>query len=123
MHLEESAEFLSYGCTGCCVFKNPIVIAVLGVQIENQAYPVNVEALHTVFTPYGFVQKIACFEKNNTWQVKSKLIVVGILCDKQMQVLMLLVLTAVHGAMKQMREQGHEQECVLFHCNTCCCKS
>jgi len=45
------------------------------LQIENQAYPVNVEALHTVFTPYGFVQKIACFEKNNTWQVKSKLTV------------------------------------------------
>ena len=101
----------------------PFQSAVPGVQIENQAYPVNVEALHTVFIPYGFVQKIACFEKNNTWQVKSKLIVVGILCDKQMQVLMLLVLTAVHGAMKQMREQGHEQECVLFHCNTCCCKS
>ena len=41
------------------------------MQIENQAYPVNVEALHTVFTPYGFVQKIACFEKNNTWQVST----------------------------------------------------
>ena len=39
------------------------------LQIENQAYPVNVDALHTVFNPYGFVQKIACFEKNNTWQV------------------------------------------------------
>lgn len=42
---------------------------VLWLQIENQAYPVNVEALHTVFSPYGAVQKIACFEKNNTWQV------------------------------------------------------
>lgn len=40
------------------------------LQIENQAYPVNVDALHTVFQPYGFVQKIACFEKNNTWQVR-----------------------------------------------------
>ena len=39
------------------------------LQIENQAYPVNVDALHTVFQPYGVVQKIACFEKNNTWQV------------------------------------------------------
>ena len=46
-----------------------INICVVGLQIENQAYPVNVDALHTVFNPYGFVQKIACFEKNNTWQV------------------------------------------------------
>lgn len=44
-------------------------LAVHWLQIENQAYPVNVDALHTVFNPYGFVQKIACFEKNNTWQV------------------------------------------------------
>ena len=57
----------------------PFQSAVTGVQIENQAYPVNVEALHTVFTPYGFVQKIACFEKNNTWQVKSKLTVIWLL--------------------------------------------
>lgn len=75
MHFEESAEMLSYCCIRCWVAKNLMVIAVLGVQIENQAYPVNVEALHTVFTPYGFVQKIACFEKNNTWQVKSNLTV------------------------------------------------
>lgn len=47
---------------------NPLEGNVLLCSIENQAYPVNVEALHTVFTPYGFVQKIACFEKNNTWQ-------------------------------------------------------
>ena len=48
----------------------------IALQIENQAYPVNVDALHTVFTPYGFVQKIACFEKNNTWQVSAS-------CDKR----------------------------------------
>lgn len=40
-------------------------------QIENQAYPVNVEALNTVFSPYGFVQKIAIFEKNGQSQVWS----------------------------------------------------
>lgn len=57
------------------LWHEPFQSAVPGVQIENQAYPVNVEALHTVFTPYGFVQKIACFEKNNTWQVKFKSIV------------------------------------------------
>ena len=34
------------------------------------AYPVTVEALHTVFSPYGFVQKIAIFEKNGQHQVK-----------------------------------------------------
>ncbi len=33
------------------------------------AYPVTVDPLHTVFSPYGTVQKIATFEKNNQWQV------------------------------------------------------
>ena len=40
-------------------------------QIENQAYPVTVEPLHTVFSPYGNVQKIAVFEKNSSWQVRQ----------------------------------------------------
>ena len=40
-------------------------------QIENMAYPVTVEAINTVFSPYGFVQKIAIFEKNNGWQVRK----------------------------------------------------
>ena len=40
-------------------------------QIENMAYPVTVDAIHTVFSPYGFVQKIAIFEKNNGWQVRA----------------------------------------------------
>ena len=31
-------------------------------------YPVTVDPLHTVFSPYGAVQKIAIFEKNNGWQ-------------------------------------------------------
>ena len=39
------------------------------LQIENAMYPVNVEALNTVFSPYGFVQKIAIFEKNGQTQV------------------------------------------------------
>ena len=37
-------------------------------QIENMAYPVTAEALYTVFSPYGYVQKIAAFEKNGQWQ-------------------------------------------------------
>lgn len=41
------------------------------VQIENQAYPVNVDALNTVFSPYGFVQKIAIFDKNGQSQVRA----------------------------------------------------
>ena len=36
-------------------------------------YPVNVEALNTVFSPYGFVQKIAIFEKNGQTQVSHAL--------------------------------------------------
>ena len=40
-------------------------------QIENMAYPVTVDAINTVFSPYGFVQKIAIFEKNNGWQVRG----------------------------------------------------
>lgn len=35
------------------------------------AYPVTVDAINTVFSPYGFVQKIAIFEKNNGWQVRQ----------------------------------------------------
>lgn len=42
----------------------------LPAQIENATYPVNVEALNTVFSPYGFVQKIAIFEKNGQTQVR-----------------------------------------------------
>lgn len=41
-----------------------------GVQVENMAYPVTVDPLHTVFSPYGTVQKMAIFEKNNQWQVQ-----------------------------------------------------
>ncbi len=41
----------------------------LVVQIDNAAYPMTVEPLHTVFSKYGTVEKIAIFEKNNTWQV------------------------------------------------------
>ena len=43
------------------------------LQIENAMYPVNVEALNTVFSPYGFVQKIAIFEKNGQTQVSYAL--------------------------------------------------
>jgi len=39
-------------------------------QVDNQAYPVTVDALHTVFSPYGFVQKIAIFDKNGTSQAR-----------------------------------------------------
>lgn len=42
------------------------------MQIENAAYPVTVDALHTVFSPYGFVQKIAIFEKNAQNQVRCQ---------------------------------------------------
>ena len=39
-------------------------------QVDNQAYPVTVDALHTVFSPYGFVQKIAIFDKTGTSQAR-----------------------------------------------------
>lgn len=44
------------------------------MQIENAMYPVNVEALNTVFSPYGFVQKIAIFEKNGQTQVRMAVV-------------------------------------------------
>lgn len=47
---------------------NPQEGNVLLASIENMAYPVTVDAINTVFSPYGFVQKIAIFEKNNGWQ-------------------------------------------------------
>lgn len=33
------------------------------------AYPVTVDALHTVFSPYGFVMKITLFDKGGVPQV------------------------------------------------------
>ena len=42
-----------------------------GMQIENMAYPITIEALHTVFSPYGNVQKITIFEKNGLTQVPA----------------------------------------------------
>ena len=48
-----------------------LVVVAVWRQIENQAYPVNVDALNTVFSPYGFVQKIAIFEKNGQSQVRG----------------------------------------------------
>ena len=41
--------------------------------MDNQAYPVTVDALHTVFSPYGYVQKIAIFDKNGSSQVIMRL--------------------------------------------------
>ena len=39
------------------------------MQIDNVAYPVTVEALHTVFSPYGYVMKITLFDKGGVPQV------------------------------------------------------
>lgn len=36
------------------------------------AYPMTVDAVHTVFGPYGTVQKIAIFEKNGQTQVSPR---------------------------------------------------
>jgi polypyrimidine tract-binding protein 2 len=36
--------------------------------IENMQYAVTVDVLHTVFSAYGTVQKIAIFEKNGSTQ-------------------------------------------------------
>ncbi len=33
----------------------------------------NVDALNTVFSPYGFVQKIAIFDKNGQSQARARL--------------------------------------------------
>ena len=42
-----------------------------GVQIEEQEYPVLIDALATVFSPYGQLEKMAIFEKNGVWQVNT----------------------------------------------------
>eukprot|EP00240_Pyramimonas_obovata_P004377 CAMPEP_0118924134 /NCGR_PEP_ID=MMETSP1169-20130426/2409_1 /TAXON_ID=36882 /ORGANISM="Pyramimonas obovata, Strain CCMP722" /LENGTH=375 /DNA_ID=CAMNT_0006865221 /DNA_START=93 /DNA_END=1216 /DNA_ORIENTATION=+ len=42
---------------------------VLLCNLENNAYPVTVSTIHTVFSPYGAVQKVAIFEKGNGTQV------------------------------------------------------
>eukprot|EP00873_Tetraselmis_striata_P008032 jgi/Tetstr1/428296/TSEL_001829.t1 len=41
---------------------------ILLVAVDNAVYPTTVEPLHTVFSKYGTVEKIAVFEKNNTPQ-------------------------------------------------------
>lgn len=41
---------------------------VLLASIENMLYAVTVDVLHTVFSAFGTVQKIAMFEKNAGWQ-------------------------------------------------------
>lgn len=56
-------------CSGTSKLMAPLLKAEDLLQIENAAYPVTVDALHTVFSPYGFVQKIAIFEKNAQNQV------------------------------------------------------
>ena len=41
----------------------------VAAQIEEQEYPVLIDALATVFSPYGQLEKMAIFEKNGVWQV------------------------------------------------------
>lgn len=41
---------------------------VLHCMIDNVRLPVTVDAVYRVFAPYGVIQKIAVFEKNDTWQ-------------------------------------------------------
>eukprot|EP00899_Mesostigma_viride_P014708 jgi/Mesvir1/23238/Mv09240-RA.2 len=41
---------------------------VLLVTVDNMQYPVSLDTLHTVFSAFGFVQKIAVFEKNQGLQ-------------------------------------------------------
>jgi hypothetical protein len=48
---------------------SPIESPVLMCLVDNAQYPVTVEAIHQVFSPYGFVRKIAIFERNDAWQV------------------------------------------------------
>lgn len=42
---------------------------VLLCMIDDVAYTPTVEALHTIFSTYGYVQKITIFEKSGNWQV------------------------------------------------------
>lgn len=37
------------------------------------------DPLQTVFAPYGYVQKLAIFEKNNVWQVRPLCCIFGLL--------------------------------------------
>lgn len=38
-------------------------------QVEDKAYPITVDAIKTVFSSYGWVQKLSIFEKNSLPQV------------------------------------------------------
>lgn len=50
---------------------SPIESSVLLCTVDNAQYPVTVEAVHQVFSPYGLVHKIAIFDRNDSWQVGS----------------------------------------------------
>ncbi|KAK3233288.1 hypothetical protein CYMTET_56405 [Cymbomonas tetramitiformis] len=59
-----AVQFLEQGPTGGPV-RRDAESNVLLCNVENDVYPINVDTLNTVFSPYGTVQKIAIFEKNN----------------------------------------------------------
>jgi hypothetical protein len=44
---------------------------VLLVYIDNVVYPPTLEALHTVCSAYGQVQRMTVFQKNDNWQVSA----------------------------------------------------
>lgn len=44
---------------------------VLQCDLEQVAYTPTIEALHTIFATYGYVQKITITEKNHHWQVTA----------------------------------------------------
>lgn len=49
---------------------------VLQCDLEQVSYTPTVEALHTIFATYGYVQKLVISEKNHHWQVREIIIVV-----------------------------------------------
>lgn len=75
-HVDAATDAFSDGvedrcrCLNTCPIENAKNTSAC-VQVENMAYPVTVDPLHTVFSPYGTVQKMAIFEKNNQWQVRA----------------------------------------------------
>lgn len=45
---------------------------VLQCDLEQVAYTPTIDALHTIFATYGYVQKLTISEKNHHWQVNGQ---------------------------------------------------
>lgn len=74
-------------------------------MIDDVAYTPTLDALHTVFSTYGFVQRMTVFERGGNWQVCGVAVDVSLLCVASARLATFLF---AHSAPTQ-RHQNHPQ--------------